>query len=110
MTVTSYPTTPSTESPTWTCWRCGIHGFSAEPREDRTCSSCRLVLSEPNQDGRIRYYDENGVVVICKTWLGDYDRFDRPMRDGELYKPGVRTCGHSDCVVDGHIVPASTYA
>ena len=37
--------------------------------------------------------------------MGDVDELDRPIRNGKLYKPGVRTCNRADCVRLSHIIP-----
>lgn len=38
--------------------------------------------------------------------MGDVDELDRPIRNGKLYKPGIRTCNRADCVRLSHIIPA----
>lgn len=41
----------------------------------------------------------------CISHEGLYDDFDNPLTDsGELYLPGTRICGHSDCVNQRHIL------
>ena len=41
----------------------------------------------------------------CISHEGLYDDFDNPLTDsGELYLPGTRICGHSDCVNKRHIL------
>lgn len=35
--------------------------------------------------------------------MGECDEFDRPIRNGKLWKPGVRICGRADCVRIAHI-------
>lgn len=58
------------------------------------CESCRV------QRRRFIKYD-NGLV--CEAWQGDFDEWDNPTDNGELFMPGVRTCGHRDCVNPDHI-------
>jgi hypothetical protein len=36
-------------------------------------------------------------------WRGDFDLEDNPMVNGGLLLPGVRLCGHRDCVNPHHI-------
>lgn len=43
----------------------------------------------------------------CKSWTGDYDDQDNPIKNGKLYLPGVRICGFRDCVNVIHIIGAS---
>lgn len=40
---------------------------------------------------------------VCEAWQGDFDEWDNPMKDGVLYLPGVRLCGHRDCVSVDHV-------
>jgi hypothetical protein len=45
-------------------------------------------------------YSKNDV---CLAWRGDFDENDNPMHDGKLFMPGVRECGHRDCINPEHI-------
>jgi hypothetical protein len=84
------------------CERCGIEidERTIERRrrrgqEDQRCSDCRVQhLYE------IKY---NGS--ICRPWSGEVDEDLNPI-DAKLrpYLPGIRTCGHKDCVTKDHIV------
>lgn len=58
------------------------------------CSDCKAkpVL-------KVKYGND-----YCEPWHGHYDLEDRPIKDGELYRPGVRKCGHSDCIRPSHII------
>jgi hypothetical protein len=58
------------------------------------CVSCRMRPALSIQYGSSR----------CVPWRGDFDREDNPMVHGVLFLPGVRACGHSDCVNGLHIV------
>jgi hypothetical protein len=58
------------------------------------CDSCKAVREE-----RIQYGES-----YCLPWGGDFDQYNRPMIDGHLYLPGLRTCGHLDCVLVSHVV------
>jgi len=86
-----------------TCDRCGIeftlsNSALAKRRERGTvpdlCADCETI------DKPIVGYYNN-----CRGFGGDVDEFDRPIRNGKLYKPGVRTCGRVDCVRVAHIIP-----
>lgn len=39
----------------------------------------------------------------CIPHRGKFDALDRPVVDGELYLPGDRKCGHSDCINSDHV-------
>ena len=58
------------------------------------CVSCRMRPALSIQYGASR----------CVPWRGDFDKDDNPMVHGELFLPGVRACGHRDCVNGLHIV------
>ncbi len=84
------------------CERCGIEidERTIERRKgrgilDQRCSDCRV-----KQLNEIKY---NGIV--CRPWRGEVDEELNPI-DGQLrlYLPGVRTCGHRDCVNKDHII------
>lgn len=41
---------------------------------------------------------------LCMPYQGEIDDDNRPITDsGELYRPGVRLCGYSDCINLDHI-------
>jgi hypothetical protein len=86
------------------CERCGIeidHSIierrKSRGQDDQRCYDCRV-----NQLHEINY---NGSV--CRPWSGEVDEdlnpIDRKLRP---YLPGVRTCGHRDCVNKEHIISA----
>jgi hypothetical protein len=84
------------------CSRCGIEidERTIEKRKsrgtyDKRCSDCRLQrLNE------IRYQE-----TICRPWRGEVDEDLNPIdRKLRLYLPGVRVCGHKDCVNKDHII------
>ena len=85
------------------CLRCGIQEETKAMQKyaARTgkvwCESCR---TPPRRF--VKYADGS----ICEAWFGDFDDSDNPIKDGRLYLPGVRTCGHSDCVAVAHVVGA----
>ncbi len=47
----------------------------------------------------IRY----GKGEVCLAWRGDFDEADNPIHNGKLFMPGVRNCGHRDCINPEHI-------
>lgn len=83
------------------CDRCGyrqtLYLSTFEKRVQRgrgnKCDSCAARRST-----MIRYGKE-----FCFPWGGEFDDNDNPMKNGELYKPGVRLCGHRDCTNLHHI-------
>lgn len=86
-----------------TCERCGIEFTitvaALQQRRARgvtkpNCPDCE-TLDKPITG----YYNE------CRGWMGEVDEFDRPIRNGKLWKPGIRNCGRADCVRLSHITP-----
>jgi hypothetical protein len=83
------------------CERCGIEinyktieQRRVRGRIDGRCSDCRVGPAN-----EIKY---NGSV--CRPWRGEVDEDLNPIdRKLRLYLPGVRTCGHKDCVNKDHI-------
>ena len=82
------------------CNRCGIqeNGSAIIKRVQRTgeqlCASC---AAKPQS--RIGYGED-----YCVAWYGKHDDDDNPITSvGKLYLPGVRLCGHKDCVRVSHI-------
>lgn len=78
------------------CRRCGWSWLLAESRrrvEFMLCESCRVrpALS-------VRYGSDR-----CVPWRGDFDEEDQPMLKGQYFLPGVRSCGHRDCVNPHHL-------
>lgn len=78
------------------CRRCGWSWVveSGRRRAFELCESCRVkpALS-------VRYGSDR-----CIPWRFGFDEFDNPLRDGVLFLPGVRVCGHRDCVNPLHVV------
>jgi hypothetical protein len=65
---------------------------------DGLCADCR--------NGRANEIKYNGTV--CRPWRGEVDEDFNPIdRNLKLYLPGLRTCGHKDCVNKEHIVKAT---
>lgn len=41
---------------------------------------------------------------VCTPHHGEFDEHDRPLdKKGDLFRPGTRLCGYSDCVDLDHI-------
>lgn len=84
------------------CERCGMSVTAAtiERRKargtyDGMCSDCR--------SGRANEIKYEGMV--CRPWRGEVDEDFNPIDAKlKLYLPGLRTCGHKDCVNKEHIV------
>jgi hypothetical protein len=84
------------------CERCGIEidertivRRKARGQDDQRCSDCRTQhLYEIKYEG-----------IVCRPWRGEVDEDLNPI-DGQLrlYLPGIRTCGHRDCVNKEHII------
>lgn len=84
------------------CERCGlVEDTATEPGEKQTrrrsnlCASCNAkpATTIPTAYGK------------CRPHKGPFDLEDNPMDSftGELYRPGKRLCGYSDCVEVKHI-------
>jgi hypothetical protein len=81
-----------------TCRRCGFTEFvpaDKRKRKDSLCVDCRRRPAKT-----INY----GLEKSCKPWGGLFDAEDNPVEWGHLVLPGVRVCGHRDCVEVDHIV------
>ena len=84
------------------CNRCGmdISDGAVERRKargtyDGRCSDCR-----PHRSNEVKYDGEP-----CRPWRGEVDEDLNPIdKNLKLYLPGVRTCGHKDCVNKNHII------
>lgn len=84
-----------TESTYLVCTRCGIDLSQyaldhPNPETMGLCRDCRPVRT------RLR-------SGHCNPWMGEVDDDFNPIRNGKLYLPGKRTCGHKDCVKRSHI-------
>jgi hypothetical protein len=85
------------------CNRCGIDiSDSAVERRiargtyDGRCPDCRI--SKPQY--QIKYDGD-----ICQPWRGRVDEDLNPIDEKlRLYLPGVRSCGHKDCVNRQHVI------
>jgi hypothetical protein len=84
------------------CERCGLlEQLTSEPGEKQTrrrsnlCASCNAkpATTIPTAYGK------------CRPHKGPFDVDDNPLDSftGELYRPGKRLCGYSDCVEVKHV-------
>lgn len=86
------------------CTRCGqsIMTNAIIKRQDRgdynkDCKDCRTTEAKKVQYGTGQEY--------CIPHKGLFDEDDNPLdRQGKLYKPGIRSCGHRDCIRPMHII------
>lgn len=80
------------------CRRCGFQwAVSNEKRgrKDLLCVSCRMKPANMLQYGKLRCIPHKGAL---DSELNPIDNL------GQLVVPGVRVCGHRDCVNDAHVV------
>ena len=62
--------------------------------KDLLCKSCRVKPAKVIQYGQVR----------CEPWAGSVDVDLNPIDEtGALVIPGLRTCGHRDCVNPKHV-------
>lgn len=86
------------------CERCGmlvsegtIERRKARGTYDGKCADCRN-----GKANEIKYGD-----IVCRPWRGEVDEDLNPIDSKlRLYLPGVRTCGHKDCVTKDHVIPS----
>lgn len=80
------------------CARCGTKWSVSRLKMGRTdllCRSCRAVKQA--------VVESNGFK--CQPWQGEFgDDLVTPMLNGNVYLPGTRVCGNSDCVAPGHVL------
>lgn len=81
------------------CSRCGSTWTINAQKRNRTdlrCFSCRMRKSLV-----IKYGSQK-----CVTWQGEFDRetLTVPMHEGRPVLPGLRKCGHIDCVNAEHVI------
>ncbi len=82
------------------CDRCGIYidptiiiKREARGSNNRNCSDCN---AKPTKK----------LATKCQPWSGELDDDWNPIDAyGRLQKPGIRTCGHKDCMNRNHIIP-----
>lgn len=84
------------------CERCGIEIDEAtilrrkyRGDENKTCLDCRMKPAKRVKKDK----------MFCIPWAGQVDDDFNPLDNkGRLYKPGIRTCNHKDCVLESHII------
>jgi hypothetical protein len=84
------------------CERCGMELDQAVMAKrisrgstNKNCSDCNI--------GPIRYVKDSG----CRPHQGLVDDDLNPIDDYfQPYRPGVRICGHKDCITSAHIIPS----
>lgn len=83
------------------CIRCGIDDFGAgisrrvNRGDEQLCAAC---VAKPTT--RVMYKGE-----MCHPWDGLHDDWDNPITASKQpYMPGIRTCGHVDCVRPSHVI------
>ena len=79
------------------CSRCGfvwMINITKKGRTDLLCVSCRAKPATAIQYGKLR----------CLPWSGEFDDWDNPVDGFGFVLPGVRICGHKDCVNPKHIL------
>jgi hypothetical protein len=74
------------------CQRCGNVLDSRRRRNEVFCGDCRAKPAKT-----VKYGSE-----VCIPWRGEFDDDDNPIFNGLPYMPGVRHCGHKDCVNGNH--------
>ena len=101
---------------------------SAPIQVDSPCARCGILipwqtlakrLSRGNTEDRCRdciprdtvnRVQAPGFKGECNPWSGDIDLDTmQPLkRDGSPHMPGIRTCGHADCVNRNHVINMAT--
>lgn len=84
------------------CNRCGIELSEkvVEKRKARGIYDGRCFDCRSNPAREIKYSG-----TICRPWWGEVDEDLNPIdRNLKPYLPGLRTCGHKDCVNKDHII------
>ena len=80
------------------CRRCGFKWAVSPDKRDRRDLLCRSCTRKP---AKVITYGK----LRCEPYQGDLNDELQPIdENGEVFLPGVRICGHSDCVNVKHIV------
>ena len=85
------------------CPRCGqyIPGYVLDARKKRNAERVNCADCEAGKKTKIAYGSS-----VCVPWQGEFD-FDsmQPLDDrGRPHMPGMRLCGHNDCVNTAHVL------
>jgi hypothetical protein len=83
------------------CQRCGCHmkedTANQRAKRGRDLWGCRECQAARQTKVRTNF-------GVCQPHQGEFDELDRPLdRKENLYRPGVRICGYTDCVNLEHI-------
>jgi len=79
------------------CTRCGYEWEVTTVRKNHNlCASCRAR----------KVQSVHTVKGKCIPWHGHFapDQITPVDDDGEIVMPGLRACGHSDCVSPNHVI------
>jgi hypothetical protein len=95
-------TAPQDKPQFFACSRCGsisIPRETAQQRTRRNTARATCLDCSATRKATLAYGD-----IICKPWSGEIDLDSLiPLKNGFAYLPGIRLCGHSDCVEESHI-------
>lgn len=83
------------------CLRCGCHmkDDTANQRLQRGRGLWGCGQCQAGQQFKVKT-----AYGVCTPHQGEFDEFDRPLtKNGDLFRPGTRLCGYSDCVDLDHI-------
>jgi hypothetical protein len=84
------------------CNRCGIKidpmilmKRKARGNNNNLCKDCGMKPQNEIKQNK----------TICRPWRGEVDQELNPIDErGNLFAPGLRTCGYKDCVNRSHII------
>jgi hypothetical protein len=83
------------------CERCGCHmkDDTANQRLQRGRGLWGCQQCQAGQQFKVKT-----AYGVCTPHQGEFDELDRPLtKNGDLFRPGRRLCGYSDCVDLDHI-------
>lgn len=83
------------------CERCGCHmkDDTANQRLQRGRDLWGCQQCQAGQQFKVKT-----AYGVCTPHQGEFDELDRPLtKNGDLFRPGTRLCGYSDCVDLDHI-------
>ena len=83
------------------CLRCGCHmkDDTANQRLQRGRDLWGCLQCKAGKQLKVKT-----AYGVCTPHQGEFDEDDRPLnKKGDLFRPGTRLCGYSDCVDPEHI-------
>ena len=83
------------------CERCGCHmkDDTANQRLQRGRDLWGCQECQAGQQLKVKT-----AYGVCRPHQGEFDELERPLqKNGELFRVGLRLCGHSDCIDLDHI-------